>query len=276
MRVNLSRPGIVLFVATILAQGVVALEVGPVPVKFHYRGDVRSAYMSRGKITDDRPVQTSTAEIAFPLARQGWDFGEIGLWHFHFHSLTPRQREKRDRYFAEVDWGAFYAKSWRFAEEWALAGRVTPRWFTLPFWHKEMPAYFEWHAVFSLDNPYVTPSVLLRSGVRPNDYFYLMPGLSKGFGFWEDFTVTPGVYVDLSDESMLEQNFGELPDGDRYQSSFGTVQLRLPLDYRLNANVRLFARLEQMVNVNPQARSNLSFCNHSEWTIFTIGADLRF
>lgn len=271
-----SRPGIVLFVATILARGVVALELGPVPVELHYRGDIRSAYMSRGKVTDDRPVQTSTAEIGFPLSKDDWNFGKIGLWHFHYHSLTPRQREKRDRCFAEVDWGVWYANSWWFADDWAFAGRVTPRWFTLPFWQKKMPTYFEWHTVWSLENPYLTPSLLLRAGMRPQDYLYLLLGLSKPFDFWDRFAVTPGVYVDISDESMLEQNFGELSGGDRYQSSFGTVQLRLPLDYRLSENVRLFARLEQMVNVNPQARSNLRFCNHSEWTIFTIGADLRF
>ena len=66
-----------------------------------FNAGVRTAYMSRGKVVEDRPVEANELRLA---ARLGEDerFGRVGVYHFDYSSLTdrcepriPHQREFR-------------------------------------------------------------------------------------------------------------------------------------------------------------------------------------
>ena len=50
-------------------------------MSFTYQGDVRTAYQSRGRISEDRPIQSNLLRLEVSLD----EWGGVGLWHWHYN-----------------------------------------------------------------------------------------------------------------------------------------------------------------------------------------------
>lgn len=220
---------------------------------------VQSAYHSRGRVSEDRPIEANlvTAMMNFGSA------GELGLWHWQYHSLTPRCREKADRMFRESDWAIFYRNSYGIAKDWSLKSEYQQRWFTTPFLHSEYRG--DRHRVdteiwgrLSLYNPYFVPSGMLRRGLHDKDYTYFKVGVHKSWEIFEDLAFTPGVYMELADQKTFVQRYGKREGGGNYRTGPQALNVVLRFDYKLTDWLKLYASVTQFDIVSPQARRNTS------------------
>ena len=98
------------------------------PLSFFYQPDVRTAYVSRGRVVEDRPIQANYLRCDLDMG----DFGTLGLWHWNYSSLTGRRENLHRRAFHEVDGMAAYRYGLEFSEEWRLTTEVTFCWMTFP------------------------------------------------------------------------------------------------------------------------------------------------
>lgn len=248
-----------------------AKELGE--LDFDYVGYVDSAYVSRGKIVEDRPIEANLVTVYTALG----PFGDVGVWHWNYHSLTPRQRDVADRMFREVDWAVCYRNSYEFTEGWRLTGDIQPRWFYFPYLHHNAKdTSWEWWAQLALRNPFLTPSVIMRRGIRP-DFTYFQPAFSKPLQITDSLVFTPAVIFDLGNERTFEQRYGKLPNGDRYIYGFQAVHFRLGLDYVLNEYVSFFCTISQFDLMSAEARRQTTGrCPKKDWLYATLGVRLHY
>ena len=247
-----------------------------VPVDLNYVGKLSTAQLSRGRVLDDCPVFSNYLELGLRLGR---DYGRFGVAHWHYHSLTPRLRGTRDRMFAESDWFVFYSYDWRIADDWTFHARFSPRWFTLPFWDNTHATVFEWYWKSSLDNPYLTPVLLVRVGQNPGHYIYYQPGLEKPIDLGHGFSLVPAFYLNMGNSEEAEYSFNVRPDGEHYHSPLLSLSAEVTLNYRVNDNVRLFATLRQTEAANEEGLHNLrteDSLRSRDFTDFTLGLSLNF
>ena len=234
-------------------------EKGFGEIELNAQAYVQSAYHSRGKIPEDRPIEANLVTAMMDIGSAG----ELGLWHWQYHSLTPRCREKADRLFRESDWAIFYRNSYGIAKGWSLKSEYQQRWFTFPFLHSEYRG--DCHRVdteiwgrLTLDNPYLVPSGAIRRGLHRKDYTYFKVGLHRPFGIVEDLTFTPGIYMELADQKTFVQRYGKREGGGNYRTGPQALNIVLRLDYRLTDWLVLYASVTQFDIVSSQARGNTS------------------
>lgn len=250
-------------------------------LSFTYQPDVRTAYFSRGRVSEDRPVQSNLVRLDLSLG----EWGGVGLWHWHYNSLTERNRGTRDCQFAELDWGVLCNHSIEIAENWSFDGEFMIRWFTMLFYHDPYKgssdkSILEYYYDASLKNPYLTPVVRFRRGLHGQDYFYVRPGVRKPLEFdWlpEGLTVTPAFYVDFGNERMHMLRYGKRrPDGSSWGNGAMAVLGEIAFSYPLNEHFTLFAALQQFGIVNKDAREVTHSPRHRDLTIFSTGIRCKF
>ena len=236
---------------------------------------VRTAYMSRGKVVEDRPVEANELRLA---ARLGEDerFGRVGVYHFDYSSLTDRCEPRSTWFMREFNWGAFYHYGLEIAEGWTLANEVMPYWVLLP--HKD-PS-MEWWVSQSLQNPYVIPSWFMRRGTVSREFTYFRLGLQKPLSFkdfgWERLTITPGVFAELGNSALMTDRYGRKEDGGSIPTGIQSVIVELSAKYRISENFGLFATLQQFDLVNADARELSHKPNCRDLTVFTLGLSVGF
>lgn len=252
----------------------------PGDIELNAQAYVQTAYHSRGKISEDRPIEANLVTAMMNL-----DFaGELGLWHWQYHSLTPRCREKADRMFRESDWAIFYRNSYGIADGWSLKSEYQQRWFTFPFLHSEYRG--DRHRVdteiwgrLTLDNPYLVPSGAIRRGLHRKDYTYFKVGVHKPLDVLEDLVFTPGVYMELADQKTFVQRYGKREGGGSYRTGPQALNVVLRFDYGLTDWLKLYASVTQFDIVSPQTRRNTSGYGKvakRDITYLTVGVSLTY
>ena len=255
-------------------------EKGFGDIELNAQAYVQSAYHSRGKISEDRPIEANLVTVMMNFG----SVGELGLWHWQYHSLTPTCREKADRMFRESDWAIFYRNSYGIADGWSLKSEYQQRWFTFPFLHSEYRG--DCHRVdteiwgrLTLDNPYLVPSGAIRRGLHRKDYTYFKVGLHKPLDVLEDLTFTPGVYMELADQKTFVQRYGKREGGGNYRTGPQALNVVLRFDYKLTDWLKLYASVTQFDIVSPQARHNTSGYGKvakRDITYMTVGVSLTY
>jgi hypothetical protein len=252
-------------------------------LSFTYQPDVRTAYLSRGRISEDRPIQSNLLRLDVSLD----EWGGVGLWHWHYNSLTDRMREKRDCQLTESDWGVFYNYGWEIAEDWTLKSEVMIRWFTFLFYHEPYKgesdhSMLEYYLEQSLENPYLVPMLRVRRCVHENDYCYFRTGVRRRFPLeqfevLEGLTITPAFYVDFGDDNQRRLRYGaKRPDGSEWSSGIMSVLGEITLSYPINKHFNAYTSLQQFAIVDDDARENTHHPYHRDYTIFTVGVKCRF
>ena len=252
-------------------------------LSFTFQPDVRTAYISRGRISEDRPIQSNLLRLDASLD----ELGGVGLWHWHYNSLTDRMRDKRDCQLTESDWGVFYNYPWEIAEDWTLKSEIMIRWFTFLFYHDPYKgesdhSMMEYYLEQALENPYLTPMLRIRRSVHGKEYVYVRTGVKRKYpvdwcGRLEGLALTPAFYVDFGDDNQRRQRYGAVrPGGGDWSAGVMSVMGELGLSYPLGSCFTAYAALQQFGIVDRDARENTHHPYHRDYTVFTLGVKCKF
>lgn len=239
---------------------------------------IRTAYLSRGKVVEDRPIQANGLRLEAKLG-EDQRFGRVGIWHFDYSSLTRRVNCAEDQFMHEFDWGVTYHYDLALADEWRLSNEVMPCWIIVPSTDPTM----EWWVVQSLENPYLIPTWFMRRGTDGADFTYFKVGVKKPISF-SDATfeilrllkITLGIYAELGNSSLMTLRYGKSDDGGSIPTGIQSLQEEIRADYKLTEHFSLYASLLQFDLVNAKARRQSHKPNCRDLTIFTVGARMVF
>lgn len=266
-----------------LLASLLALSIAP----FHFSGqtEIRSAYHTRGKIVEDRPIQVIDSRASVDAG----SFGRVGAWYWGYSSWTGRRQNVHRRMFNESDIFAFWEYEWKISERWSFHNQLSHIWVGLPGYKpgKEIQNTKEWWYSAALKNPYIIPSMLMRRGWDNEHWIYFMVGLSKPFDLGtaipsaiglpdSRFTVTPGVFTEICDSALYDLRYGDKLDGSSYHAGFMSVIGQVSLNWQLCENISAFVNLQQFGMLDRDARERTHAPNRRDLTIFTIGCRLSF
>ena len=157
------------------------------PFYVHVNPSLRTAYHSRARIVEDRPMLMTLTRAGFDTKNVG-DFGKVGFWNWTVSSLTDRRATRHRHALNEMDYGVFWTYVWDFGRlddtwrGWGLTTDVMKDWLTFEGYShparlaKTNASISEWRLAQSLDNPYLTPFYLVRRGLHPHDWLYVQTG----------------------------------------------------------------------------------------------------
>jgi len=236
-----------------------------------YSFDLVSAYMSRAKIYEDRPIQMNelTADMGLgPL-------GRIGLWYWNYSSLSDCRQDVQRRFVPEQNEAVTYDYDWKFAEGWSLDTEVMAEWQTfhgIKDGHEH--SSFEWRIKQQLKNPYVTPYYKGRFTLRPIAYDYWQVGLKKSFKPAPWVKLTPHVAVDMADERGVRKRFG-LKRDDVHAGALSVIA-ELTAEFPITEWFSVHATVGQFDKINGKGRDSSNGVNRRDLTYGQIGFTCSF
>ena len=258
----------------LLAAGLLA------PFFFEATPEVRTSYVSLGKLMEDRPMQVTFTRFGYDAGA----FGRFGIRNWDVSSLTDRRRDAHEQAFYHTELGPTWQYDLPLADGWALKSDITRSW---TFYRRFNSAHaasnrtYNWYQIDqSLANPYIVPFYRLRKCFRGNDYVYFKAGVRRRFGIWESLYVTPSVYAEGGSRRNYQRVIGTRTDGERWSDGVSSVSFRLELGWKFSENFSAFAFVEQYEVVGQAARHAISAssyrCAHNDWTLGGIGCRLKF
>ena len=254
------------------------------PFFFDTSAEVRTAYQTRGKVVEDRPMQITHV-------RTGWDtgdFGKIGFRLWAVSSLTGSRQNVHQRAFNETDPGVFWNYGWKLDEDgkWKLVTEVMKDWillngYTEPYHAKGTDdPVDEWRVGNSLENPYVTPYWLMRRGINEKDWVYFQVGARRRFALTETLYLSVDYYVELGNRRLHEIRNGSFADGREYSNGIQSSVLNLQLGWQATDWLDVFAGVHQFDVLSARGREacddHNANCGRKDLTIGTVGVRVRF
>jgi len=249
------------------------------PFYAYVNPEVRTTYLSLGKIVEDRPMQVTA--IGF-----GWDTGVLGRFYvknWDVSSLTDRRADVHRHCLYHHEWGPAWQYDWKFNEEWKLRFDLTRSWtiydgFNYP---SRNNCYHWWEFGQALENPYVVPFYRLRYAFRTSDYFYAGFGVRKRIPIWQSWYATPSVTFEGGNAGNSRRMFGKNKYGDNWgYGQITSVTMRLETGWRFNEIFTAFIYVEQYEVIGDAARATNAdsdyLCSHNDWTLGGIGMRMRF
>ena len=244
----------------------------------------RSAYHSRMRVVEDRPV----AVVDVRMHADVGPFGRVGVLHWNYSSLCNRRSHIHRRAFNEVDFAAFWHYDLEFSEGFALSNEFMSWWITLPQnvepyrGDSDNSSYELWY-VASFKNPYVVPSVLIRRGWINASWVYFQYGLSKPFEVYDfgdveaprPLEVTPGFFVETGSNELLESRFGKKESGN-YHTGVASCIAQISMRWKATENLSFHAMLQQFGVVSSDARDGVHGNYRRDFTMFRFGMNLVF
>ena len=256
----------------ILAAGVLS------PLFFEAAPEIRSTYVSLGKIVEDRPMQVTSARVGYDAG----DFGRFGIRNWDVSSLTDRRHDVHRHALYHTEFGPIWQYDLDIVDGWRLKSDLTRSWTVYRgFESRDLNRTYHWWQIDqSLENPYVVPFYRLRRCFRGNDYVYFKAGIRRKFPFLEDFYLTPSVFVEGGNSRNQRRVLGKRPDGGKWSEGVSSVTFRLELGWRISENVSAFLFAEQYDVVGDAQRSanrKSSYrCAHNDWTLGGGGIRITF
>ena len=249
------------------------------PFFVDFTPEVRSTYVSLGKIVEDRPMQTTYARVGYDSGK----FGKFGLYNFDVSSLTDRRSDVHHHALYHTEYGPFWDYDWKLAKDWTLRnGLLVAITLYRRFENSASEGDFGWIQFGqSLDNPYVVPYYRMRRYGLDADYFYFRIGIRRKCRFLDDFYVTPEIYVDGGNSRNYRRVIGDNVNGGGWGSGgVSSVTFRLEAGWAISGNFTLFGFVEQYEVTGGDARdSNAAStyrCAHNDWTLGGVGLRMRF
>lgn len=235
--------------------------------------DVYSAYISRGKVLEDRPIQANAVDVHADLSR----YGRFGFSHWSYSSLSGRFQDSYRRFIPETDWDVYYGYDWEFAEGYSLDTELKVYW---ALCHGGRPKSghtdYEWRMKETLTTPYGTAYCVYRYNFDPIQYSYFQLGLKRRFAAAEWLKIVPHAYIDLGDSRCRKRRFGALPDGGRYGEGGVSMAGELIFEFPLAERVTLTAMVGQFGVVSRRGRRNLHGHNRRDLTYGSVGVSFEF
>ena len=273
----------------LLAAGLLA------PFFFEATPEVRTSYVSLGKLMEDRPMQITYTRFGYDAGT----FGRFGIRNWDVSSLTDRRRDSHEQAFYHTELGPTWQYDLHIADEWTLKSDITRSW---TFYRRFNSAHassnrtYHWYQIDqSLANPYIVPYYRLRKCFRGNDYVYFMAGVRKRLSFrdcaaalgsrppssiLDSFYLTPSVFVYGGSSRSYRRTFGPRPDGERWSDGVSAISFRVETGWSFNENFSAFLFVEQYDVVGQRTRhvnaASSYRCAHNDWTLGGIGLRLKF
>jgi len=251
----------------------------PVPVRISVTPEVRSTYVSLGKIVEDRPMQVTDVHLGYDTDL----LGVFGVRNWDVSSLTDRRQDVHRRCLYHTEVGPYWHYDWKVADGWALKTGLTPSWtFYQGFEKSSANKSYQWYQIDqSLENPYVAPFWRVRRCVVGNDYWYCKFGIRRAFSFCRVLYVTPSVFLEGGNDRNFNRVIGRNVNGSGWSEwGVSSVSARLELGWKICKWATAFAYVEQYEIVGEDARdSNAAssyLCAHNDWTLGGVGVRLRF
>lgn len=246
---------------------------------FTATSDVRTSYVSLGKLMEDRAMQYNFVHAG--VGAGAW--GRFGIGDLEISSLTDRRNDVHEHGFYHSAPEVFWTHSLELAEGWKYRGKLTRGWtiyrrFDNP---DSNHTYSFWMYEPSLENPYLTPFARLRRAFTCRDYFYFRAGVSHRFALGESFYLTPSVSIDGGNGRLMKRNYGRNACASHWGSGgVGDIVPRLEVGWKIREGVTLYAFVEQYEVVGHDARRSVDAstnrCLHNDWTLGGIGFRLKF
>ena len=242
--------------------------------------EVRSTYISLGKLLEDRPMQVSSVRVGVDTG----DFGRFGIRNWDVSSLTDRRSDVHRHALYHTEFGPTWQYTLDIADDWRLKSDITRSWTIYRGFksgHNSSNRTYHWYqAEESLENPYLVPFCRVRRTFRGNDYLYFRAGLRRRIPIWGDFSATPSVFTDGGSSRYQKRAFGRAIDGGDWPAGFSSVSFRLELSWALGDGISLFAYVEQYEVAGCDHRrtnsASASRCAHNDWTHGVIGIRAKF
>ena len=250
------------------------------PFFFEATPEVRTSYVSLGKLMEDRPMQITSVRVGYDADM----FGRFGVRNWDVSSLSDRRHEVHRHAFYHVEFGPTWQYDITFFEDWTLKSDITRSWTMYRGFKSDYASsnktYSWWQIEQALSNPYLVPFYRLRKCFRGNDYLYFKAGVRKKFPFLEDFYLTPSVFAEGGSSRNYRRAIGTRPDGERWHSGVSSVTFRLELGWTACEHVSAFVFVEQYEVVGQDARDVIGEsayrCAHKDWTLGGVGCRIRF
>lgn len=239
--------------------------------------DVRSTYLSLGKIVEDAPMHISNARIFYDLG----DFGKIGFRNWDVTSLSDRRTDVHRHLWYHTECGLVWYYDLKIADGWKLSNDLTSSWTIYDGFEDDdsNKTYWWWQLDQSLANPYVVPFWRIRRCVDGSDYLYCRIGLRRKFSIWEGLYITPELALDGGNARNQKRVFGNLPDGGGIGDGFYSISPRLEIGWRYNEYLTVFAWIEQYEVLGAARDANAASsnkCLHNDWTHGGVGLRVTF
>lgn len=241
--------------------------------------EVRSTYVSLGKIIEDRPMQTTGVRAGLDAG----DFGRFGFRNWDVSSLTGRRADAHRHALYHTEYGPAWQFDLDFAEGWRLKSDLTRSW-TVYRGYKAGSSnrtYHWYQADESLENPYLVPFCLLRRTFRGNDYFYFKAGLRRRCPLWGGLALTPSAFAEGGNARCQRRTFGPNADGHGWRGGgASSISCRLELSWSFCEGGSVFAYVEQYDVIGGDHRrtnsASGSRCAHNDWTHGGVGLRFKF
>ena len=272
-----------IFCATLItALASAAVDIAPFGVSADMQ--FRSAYQSRMRVSEDRPVAVMDVRVYADVGPAG----KIGLMNWSRSSFTDRKSDVHRRAFSEVDYGVYWRYDLEVADDFTLSSELMHWWITQPqniepHCGKSNRSTYEFWYELAFRNPYVTPSLFIRRGWINASWVYFRYGAYKPFKV-HDFgdaaspkplVLSPGFFVETADNGVFESRFGKKESG-RYHTGIGSCIAQVSLKWKASDNLTLHALVQQFGLVSSDARERVHGNNHRDYTMFRIGMNLSF
>lgn len=244
----------------------------------------RSAYHSRIRVSEDRPVAVLDVRVHADVG----PLGRVGVMNWNRSSLCNRKSDVHRRAFSEVDYAAFWHYDIEVAEDFILSSEFMHWWITQPqnidpYRGKSDRSTYELWYVGSFKNPYLVPSLLVRRGWNNSSWVYFQYGVSKPFKICDfgdeasprPLELTPGFFVETGSNGLFESRFGEKESG-RYHTGIGSCIAQVSLRWKASENLAFHAMLQQFDIVSSDARDGVHGNYRRDFTMFRVGMHYSF
>ena len=94
------------------------------PFFFEATPEVRTSYVSLGKLMEDRPMQITSVRVGYDADM----FGRFGVRNWDVSSLSDRRHEVHRHAFYHVEFGPTWQYDITFFEDWTLKSDITRSW----------------------------------------------------------------------------------------------------------------------------------------------------
>jgi len=249
------------------------------PVRISVTPEIRSTYVSLGKIVEDRPMQVTDVHLGYDTGL----FGVFGVRNWDVSSLTDRRADVHRHFLYHTELGPYWHYDWAVTENLTLKTGFTPSWvFYMGFENESANKTYQYYQLDqSLENSYVTPFWRIRRCAVGNDYWYYKFGLRRGFPFCGVFYFTPSVFAEGGNDRNCSRVFGPNATGGEWgEWGISSVSVRLELGWKICRWATAFAFVEQYEVVGGAERetnaASTYLCAHNDWTHGGVGVRLRF
>ena len=249
------------------------------PIRVSVTPEIRSTYVSLGKLVEDRPMQITDIHLGYDTDI----VGVFGVRNWDVNSLTDRRADAHRHCLYHTEFGPYWQYDWKASETVTLKTEFTLSW-TLyrGFDDDDSNRTYRWYQFDqSVENPYVTPFWRVRRCVAGNDFWYYKFGVRRVIGFCGCFYVTPSVFAEGGNDRCFRRIFGENVSDDKWvEWGVSSISARLELGWKVCSWATAFAYVEQYEIVGGDARdtnaASTYTCAHNDWTHGGIGVRLRF